>query len=59
VIDEELLFLTADELRELSASVVELLARHRGRTDDPASRPKGARAVRAAALLFPVEARDS
>ncbi len=54
VMDEELLYLTAEELSELSRSVVELLATHRGRTTSPEARPAGALPVRALALLFPV-----
>ncbi|MFL5954425.1 MAG: winged helix-turn-helix domain-containing protein [Gaiellaceae bacterium] len=53
VLDEELLYLTADELQRLSAAVVELLAEHRGRTSDPAARPAGSLPVRALAILFP------
>jgi hypothetical protein len=54
MLDEELLYLTADELARLSRSVVELLATYRSRTSAPATRPAGALPVRAMALLFPV-----
>jgi hypothetical protein len=53
VLDEELLYLTPDELRDLSESVVALLAKYRKRTADPRARPKEARAIRALAALFP------
>jgi hypothetical protein len=53
VADEELLYLTADELRELSHAVVALLARHRRRTTQPSLRPKGSRPIRAFAALVP------
>jgi len=53
--DDELLYLTAPELRSLARAVVDLLAEHRARTGDPSLRPKGARPVRAAALLFPID----
>jgi DNA-binding MarR family transcriptional regulator len=53
VLDEELLYLTPDELRELSESVVDLLAKYRKRTTDPRARPSDARAIRALAALFP------
>ena len=54
MLDEELLYLTADELAELSGTVVELLATFRSRTAVPKTRPEGALPVRALALLFPV-----
>jgi hypothetical protein len=53
VLDEELLYLTPDELRELSNDVVDLLARYRKRTTDPATRPEDSRPIRALAALFP------
>jgi hypothetical protein len=53
VLDEELLYLTPDELRELSNDVVDLLARYRMRTTDPATRPEDSRPIRALAALFP------
>jgi hypothetical protein len=53
VLDEELLYLTPDELRELSSDVVDLLARYRKRTTDPATRPEDSRPIRALAALFP------
>lgn len=53
VADEELLFLTAAELRELSREVVALLARHRKRTTNPSLRPTGSRPIRAFAALVP------
>ena len=54
VIDEELLYLTASELRELARASTQLLAKYRGRTAGPSSRPPGSRPVRAAALVFPL-----
>jgi hypothetical protein len=54
ILDEELLYLTADELATLSGEVVELLAAYRSRTAAPETRPPGALPVRAVALLFPV-----
>jgi len=57
VMNDELLFLSADELRELSRAVVALLARYRERTDDPRLRPEDAGPVRAAALIFPLSQR--
>ena len=53
VVDEELLYLTAAELHELSRTILGLLARHRSRTTNPAERPAGARPIRALAALFP------
>ena len=53
VLDEELLYLTPDELRELSRSILDLLARFQARTTDPGARPDGALAVRTLAALFP------
>jgi DNA-binding MarR family transcriptional regulator len=53
VLDEELLYLTPDELRELSRSLVELLARFRARTTDVDARPASVLPVRALAALFP------
>lgn len=53
VLDEELLYLTPDELRELSSAVVDLLATYRKRTTAPATRPEGSRPIRALAALFP------
>jgi hypothetical protein len=53
VLDEELLYLTPDELRELSSDVVDLLATYRKRTTDPATRPEDSRPIRALAALFP------
>jgi hypothetical protein len=53
VLDEELLYLTPDELRELSNDVVDLLATYRTRTTDPATRPEDSRPIRALAALFP------
>jgi hypothetical protein len=53
VADEELLYLTSGELRELSREVVSLLARHRRRTVDPSLRPEKARPIRAFAALVP------
>jgi hypothetical protein len=53
VLDEELLYLTPDELRELSNDVVDLLATYRKRTTDPATRPEDSRPIRALAALFP------
>ena len=52
VFDQELLYLTPSELRELSKAVVELFAAYRWRTTDLPSRPPASRPVRAAALLF-------
>lgn len=46
---EDLVFLTADELREVSEQVVELTDRFRGRKADSSSRPEGALPVQ---LLF-------
>jgi predicted ArsR family transcriptional regulator len=54
MLDEELLYLTAEELAELSRTVVDLLATFRSRTAVPKTRPEGALPVRALALLFPV-----
>jgi predicted ArsR family transcriptional regulator len=54
MLDEELLYLTADELSELSQNVIELLATYRRRTEAPEARPAGSRPVRALALLFPL-----
>jgi len=54
ILDEELLYLTPDELAALSRDVVALLAQYRKRTDNPAKRPEGSAPVRALALLFPV-----
>lgn len=52
VLDQELLYLTPSELRRVSNAVVEMFAPYRLRTNDVASRPRGSRPVRAAALLF-------
>ena len=54
VVDEELLYLTATELRELSRAVTDLFADYRVRTADTSLRPRASRPVRAAALLFPL-----
>lgn len=54
ILDDELLYLTAEELAALSGEVVELLAKYRSRTAAPDTRPLGALPVRAVALLFPV-----
>lgn len=54
VLDEELLYLTSDELSALSRDVVALLAQYRRRTTRPSDRPEGSVPVRALALLFPV-----
>ena len=54
VFDEELLFLTAPELRRLSRAVTALFAVYRARTANPSMRPEGSRPVRAAAQLFPL-----
>jgi Helix-turn-helix domain len=54
VLDQELLFLTPEEVGELGRAVVDLFSHYRGRTQKPSSRPRNARAVRAATLLFPV-----
>ena len=54
VLDSELLYLTAAELRQLSRAVTDLYAGFRDRTTSPTSRPAGTRAVRAVALLFPL-----
>jgi hypothetical protein len=53
VADEELLYLTAAELRELSRDVVALLAKHRKRTTNPSLRPEKSRPIRAFAALVP------
>jgi helix-turn-helix protein len=53
VADEELLYLTASELRELSREVVGLLARYRKRTTNASRRPQGSRPIRAFAALVP------
>jgi hypothetical protein len=58
VADEELLYLTATELRELSREIVALLARHRKRTTTPSLRPKGSRPIRAFAALVPASEID-
>ena len=54
LLDDELLYLTPTELRRLSRAVTGLLAGYRARTGDASVRPRGANAVRAAALLFPL-----
>lgn len=51
--DEELLYLTATELRALSHEVVALLARYRKRTTNPTLRPEDSRPIRAFAALVP------
>lgn len=53
VFDQELLYLTPSELRELSAAVLALFERYRNRTNDLDARPAASAPVRAAALLFP------
>jgi hypothetical protein len=53
VVDEELLYLTPDELRELSRSVLDLLATYRSRTTNPHTRPEASGPIRALAALFP------
>jgi DNA-binding MarR family transcriptional regulator len=53
VADEELLYLTSAELRELSREVVALLARYRERTTHPGLRPERSRPIRAFAALVP------
>ena len=58
VIAEELLYLTASELRELARASTKLLAEYRGRTAEPSSRPRDSRAVRAAAFAFPLPQDD-
>jgi hypothetical protein len=50
VVDDELLHLTATELRSLARSVTDLLAAYRSRETPE----RGTRAVRATALLFPL-----
>jgi DNA-binding transcriptional ArsR family regulator len=55
VLDDELLYLTAAELRALSRRVLALLGAYRDRTAMPSKRPRGARPVRAVALLFPTD----
>ncbi len=59
VLDEELLYLTPTELRELAEQVVDLLAAYRNRTTDPRRRPEGSRPVRALAALFPAAEIDA
>ena len=54
VFDDELLYLTSSELAQASEAVLDVFARYRGRTSDPSARPDAARAVRAAALMFPI-----
>jgi hypothetical protein len=54
VLDHELLYLTAGELRDLARAVVALFAAYHERTNDPSLRPADSRAVRAGALLFPL-----
>jgi DNA-binding transcriptional ArsR family regulator len=50
---QSIAWLTADELADLGDQLVALLATHRGRIDDPAQRPAGARPVRMIALAAP------
>jgi Helix-turn-helix domain len=52
VLDQELLYLTPAELRELSQAIVGMFAVYRRRTNDVAARPGASRPVRAATLLF-------
>jgi hypothetical protein len=59
VIDEELLYLTASELREVARAGTELLAKYRSRTADLSARPLGSRPVRAASLVFPLPRDDA
>jgi hypothetical protein len=53
VLDQELLYLTPVELRDLSAALLALFKLYRERTNDPELRPPASEPVRAAALLFP------
>ncbi len=59
VVAEELLYLTPSELRQLARASTKLLAKYRGRTADPSSRPRGSRPARAAALVFPLPRDDA
>ena len=53
--NEHLLWLTAEELRELSTRLTsELTALHRERHDDPTLRPEGAQAVELLVLGYPM-----
>jgi DNA-binding transcriptional ArsR family regulator len=52
---DTMMYLTADELRQLRASVQDLLREYEHRLDDPGSRPPGARLIDAITLAFPME----
>ncbi|MET8630656.1 helix-turn-helix domain-containing protein [Kitasatospora sp. NPDC004669] len=47
-------YLTPEELTAVGEAVRQVLARYRGRDDDPATRPAGARPVAAVTRLFPL-----
>lgn len=54
LLNEELLYLTPEELAALSRDVAALLGTYRTRTSRPSQRPAGSAPVRTLALLFPV-----
>jgi Helix-turn-helix domain len=54
--NQELLYLTPAELRDLAAAVLRLFAVYRERTSDLEARPAASKPVRAATLLFPFAA---
>ena len=58
-VSEELLYVTAAELRSLSLGLADLIEHYRGRTADPSTRPSAARPVRVATLLFPLPDEDA
>jgi predicted ArsR family transcriptional regulator len=49
-----IVYLTVDELRELSDALQELVARHLGRMADPSLRPPGARPVSFISAAYPI-----
>jgi hypothetical protein len=55
MLDHELLYVTPAELRSLSRAVTDLFAAYHERTRDLGARPRGARAVRGFAMLFPLD----
>jgi len=53
-LSDNLLYLTAEEVAVLRSALGQAVAEYRGRTEDPASRPDGARPVALFALITPL-----
>jgi hypothetical protein len=59
VVDAEVLHLTSAEVAEVARAVTAVFARYAHRNADRSKRPRGSRAVRAAAAVFPLLADES